>query len=382
MIPTEDIDETVAWRRHLHAHPELAYEEHKTSRFVAERLSSWGLTVHTGYGGTGLVGTLSSGTSRRSIAIRADMDALPINETTGLDYRSTAPGRMHACGHDGHVAMLLGAARACSKLADLDGTVHFVFQPAEENQGGARKMVEDGLFRDFPVDEIYAMHNWPALPIGTVVASDDAMMAAFATFEIEVEGRGSHGAMPHEGLDPIPAACAIVAALQSIPSRNVSPLDAAVVSATQIHAGDTWNVIPDRCVIRGTTRWFDPAVSAIVERRICSVAESIAAGYGCSSTTHYDFRYPATINDPVPASRARAVARNLGLAVAQARPSMAAEDFAFMLEAVAGCYLWLGTGRDGDNPGLHSPKFDFNDRVIPTGVEYWLRLVQSALAPA
>ncbi len=381
MIPVERIEEAVAWRHHLHSRPELGFQERETSRFVAERLSDWGLAVRAGFAGTGVVATLSRGTSRRAIAIRADMDALPIEEATELPYRSTSPGTMHACGHDGHVAMLLAAARACAGLAELDGTVHFVFQPAEENEGGARKMVEDGLFRDFPVDAVYAMHNWPRLPVGSLAARDDAMMAAFGTFEIVVEGRGSHGAMPHEGIDPIPAAGAIVAALQTIVSRNLSPLGSAVVSVTQIHAGDAWNVIPERCVIRGTTRWFDGAVGETLARRIGCASEAVAAGYGCTSTLLYRSRYPATVNHPGPAGIARAVAdaRGSGLDVVDVLPSMAAEDFAFMLEAVPGCYLWLGAGRDGENPGLHSPRFDFNDRVLPLGANYWVSLVERCL---
>ncbi len=381
MIPAEQIEEAVAWRHHLHRNPELGFEEHATSRFAAERLASWGLAVRGGYGTTGVVGTLSRGSSRRTVAIRADMDALPITEATGLAYQSSQPGKMHACGHDGHVAMLLAAARACAALQGLDGTAHFIFQPAEENEGGARRMVEDGLFRDFPVDAVYAMHNWPALPVGSFVARDGAMMAAFGVFEIAIEGRGSHGAMPHEGIDPIPAACAVVAALQTIASRNVPPLDAAVVSATQIHAGDAWNVIPERCVIRGTTRWFDAAIGDTLERRLRSLAASVAAGYGCSSTVLYERRYPATINHAGSAALAREVACAPGstLAVVDAQPSMAAEDFSFMLQQVPGCYVWMGAGKDGENPGLHSPRYDFNDAVLPTGAGYWVDLVRRAL---
>lgn len=250
------IAEAVSWRHHLHQHPELAFHETRTADFVASQLGQFGLAVHRGLAGTGVVGTLSRGTSRRTISIRADMDALPIQEQSSAGHASCTPGTMHACGHDGHVAMALAAARICSRLPDLDGTAHFIFQPAEENEGGGRRMMEEGLFRVFPCDAVYALHNWPALPLGTCVALDGPMMAALGSFEIVVSGRGCHGAMPHEGVDSILAACQLVSALQSVVSRNVDPLQASVVSATQIHGGDTWNVVPDNCIIRGTTRWF------------------------------------------------------------------------------------------------------------------------------
>ena len=382
MIAATEIEDAVAWRRHLHRHPELAFQEHETARFVAGRLAEWGLAVHRGHGGTGVVGTLSRGTSRRTIALRADMDALAMQEETGLAHQSSTPGRMHACGHDGHTAMLLAAACAVARLPNLDGTVHFVFQPAEENEGGGRRMVEDGLFRDFPSDAIYGLHNWPALAAGACVARDDAMMAAFGTFEIAVRGRGAHGGMPHEGTDPIPAACAIVSALQTIVGRNVSPMESAVVSATQIHAGDTWNVIPEHCVIRGTTRWFADTVGDLIERRMRAVAAAIADGFGCTATTNYVRRYPAVINDPAAAALVRSVASDpaLGLAVEDAAPSMGSDDFAFMLNEVPGCYFWLGAARDGENPRLHSPRYDFNDAILPRGMALWTRLVQRTLA--
>ena len=366
-LPPDLIAEAVSWRHHLHRHPELAFNERQTADFVASQLSHFGLAVHRGLAGTGVVGTLTRGTSRRTIAIRADMDALPIQEQSGAPHTSCNHGIMHACGHDGHVAMALAAARVCARLSDLDGTVHFIFQPAEENEGGGRRMVEDGLFQLFPCDAVYALHNWPALPPGTCVARDGEMMAAFATFEIAISGRGCHGAMAHEGTDSIVAGCQLVSALQSIVSRNIDPLQASVVSATQVHAGDTWNVIPDSCVIRGSTRWFDDRVGDMLERRITELSRSIAAGFGCEANVRYERRGLATINDPAKASFVRAVASAppLNLAIADARPSMGSDDFAFMMQVVPGCYLWLGSGRSGDNHGLHSPRYDFNDALLP-----------------
>lgn len=370
-LSSEKLQEAVRWRHHLHAHPELGFQETETARFIAERLSEWGYTVRTGYGRTGVIGTLTKGSSRKVLGIRADMDALPILEETGVDHASKTAGVMHACGHDGHVTVALAAARELV-TETFDGTVHFVFQPAEENEGGARAMVEDGLFRDFPMDAVLGMHNWPALPVGTLVARDDDMMAAFGTFEVRVIGRGAHGAMPHEGADPLLAASQIVSALNTIASRNVSPLKASVVSVTQIHGGDAWNVIPERAMIRGTTRWFDAGVGDTLQARVEQTARSVAEGFGCRAEIDYQRRYPATINNAAIAAMVRASAAAINLNVLDAAPSMAAEDFAFMLNETPGCYFWLGAARTGgDNPGLHSPRFDFNDTIIPGAVEMW-----------
>jgi hippurate hydrolase len=372
------------WRHHLHKNPELAFNERQTADFVASQLFQSGLTIHRGLAGTGVVGTLTRGTGRRAIAIRADMDALPIQEQSGAPHASSIPGVMHACGHDGHVAMALTAARICARLPDLDGTVHFIFQPAEENEGGGRRMVEDGLFRLFPCDAVYALHNWPALPLGTCVARGGAMMAALAVFEIVISGRGCHAAMPHEGTDSILAACNLACSLQSIVGRNIDPLHSSVVSATQIRGGDTWNVIPDTCVIRGTTRWFEDSVGDILEHRITELSKAIVTGFGCAAQIRYDRRIPATINDPTLATLVRAVASAspLNLTVVDARPTMGSEDFAFMLQTVPGCYLWLGAGKTADGHGLHSPHYDFNDELIPLGVEFWVSLVRQSLARA
>lgn len=382
-LPSSIISDSVSWRHHLHSEPELAYSESKTADFIASLLQRFGLTVHRGLAGTGVVGTLQRGSSRRTVAIRADMDALPIQEQTGVPYTSKFSGVMHACGHDGHVAMALAAACACSRLSDLDGIVHFIFQPAEEQGDGARRMIDDGLFRLFPCEAVYALHNRPVLPLGSCVARDGAMMAALASFELEVVGRGCHGAMPQQGIDPILAACQLVSALQSIISRNVGARRG-VVSATQIHAGDAFNVIPDKCTIRGTTRWFDDRIGDLIERRVIELAKGIAASFGCETHVDYRRRLPATINDNAKAAFLRAVATAppLNLTVVDGEPSMGAEDFAFMLEKVPGCYLGLGTGRSDSDHGLHSPRFDFNDDALPLGAGLWVSLVRASLSQA
>ncbi|CAN7665937.1 MULTISPECIES: M20 aminoacylase family protein [Rhizobium/Agrobacterium group] len=382
-LSNDHVEEAIRWRQHLHENPELGFDEKQTSAFISSKLFEWGYEIASGYGKTGVVGTLRKGSSNRSIGIRADMDALPIVESTSLPYASKKPGIMHACGHDGHVASALAAARALRGI-EFDGTVTFIFQPAEENEGGARAMIEDGLFKDYKVDAVFGMHNWPALPLGSIVARPDQMMAAFATFEIVVRGRGAHGAMPHEGADPVVAASQIVSALQTISSRNVSPLESAVVSVTQIHGGDAWNVIPEEVVLRGTTRWFDEEIGERIQQRVKQVSASIAEGLGCHAAVDYFIRYPATINDAHQAAVVKEVAATLpGLTIVDALPSMAAEDFAFMLQEQPGCYFWLGAGRSsGENPGLHSSKYDFNDAVLPLAATMWVSLVQSELRAA
>lgn len=379
-LSPDDIAEAIEWRHHLHRNPELGFSEVKTAKFIAEKLKNWGYEVTEGFAKTGIIASLKRGNSTRAIGIRADMDALPIEEKSGVPYASETSGIMHACGHDGHVTMALAAAKACTKI-DFNGTVRFIFQPAEENEGGGREMVNQGLFDTFPVDAIYGMHNWPALDVGTCVAHNDAMMAAFGTFEITVQGKGAHGAMPHESADPVIAASQIVSALQTITSRNISPLDAAVVSVTQMHGGDAWNIIPEVMIIRGTTRWFKPEVGQIIAQRIKAISTSVAAGFGCEANLLYQERYPSTINTPEHAAIIRKVAQSpeLNLKVLDVDPSMAGEDFAFMLEKIPGCYFWLGSKREGNNPGLHSPYFDFNDAILATGAKFWVELVKSEL---
>jgi amidohydrolase len=374
------IADAVSWRRHLHQHPELAFSERETSDFIAARLEEMGLKVHRGLGTTGVVGSLTRGVSKRAIGIRADMDGLPIQERSAAPHASGSRDIMHACGHDGHVAIALAAARICSRLSDLDGTVHFIFQPGEESGAGAKRMMDDGLFRLFPCSAVYGLHNWPALPLGTCMVRDGPIMAAVARFEIVVRGRGCHGAMPHEGTDALLAGCQLVSTLQSIVSRTIDPLRAGVVSATQIRAGDAFNVIPDTCFICGTTRWVESSVGELIERRLGEISRSVAAAFGCEVDVRYEHLLPATVNDATAASLVRTVASSsTKLTLLDAAPSMGAEDFAFMLQAVPGCYVWLGTGRSADDPGLHSPNYDFNDEAMPLGVALWVELVRNAL---
>ncbi|WP_205049041.1 M20 aminoacylase family protein [Paracoccus sp. SY] len=381
MIPASHLAEATEWRRRIHMNPELAFEEHETAAFIAGKLAEWGYEVATGIARTGVVGSLTKGAGNRAIGIRADIDALPISESSGTDWRSQRPGRAHSCGHDGHVAVALAAARLLAD-APFDGTLRFIFQPAEENEGGGREMVADGLLTRFPVDAVYAMHNWPGLPVGTLVARDREMMAAFATFEIGLTGKGAHGAMPHEGADTLLAASHIVTALQSIASRNVSPLRSSVVSVTQVHGGDAWNVLPETAVIRGTTRWFDPEVGDLLEARMNSIVSAVATGFDCSADLQYQRRYPSTLNTPENAALVRRLGAEVGFEVVDTDPSMAAEDFAFMLEHVPGCYFWLGAAKEGDNPGLHSPRFDFNDAILGPAAAFWVRLAQAELRVA
>lgn len=381
-LPHDLLEEARQWRLDLHRHPEMAFQEHRTGDFVAARLSEFGFSVKRGHGRTGVVGTLARGSSTRSLALRADMDALPITEQTELPYASVNPGVMHACGHDGHVSMLLAAARLAAMRDDLDGVLHVIFQPAEEVEGGAREMIADGLFQHIAPDAVYGMHNWPALRPGEAAALDGPMMAAFATFELDITGRGAHGAMPHEGADSVLAAGQVVSALQAISARNVSPVRAAVVSVTRIHGGDAFNVLPEKVTLGGTTRWFVPEVGDLIERRMGEIASSVAQAFDCTAQLRYTRRYPATINDAASASRMRSAASSMGLQIANPEPSMASEDFAFMLEAKPGAYIWLGAGRDGENPVLHSPRFDFNDAALPHGIGFWNALTGQTLRRA
>ncbi|MEJ7934529.1 M20 aminoacylase family protein [Sphingobium sp. AN558] len=374
-------DDMVAWRHCLHRHPETAYLEHRTSDFVAERLESFGIPIERGIAGTGLVGTLRRGDGP-AIGLRADMDALPILEANGFDHASRAPGRMHACGHDGHTAMLLGGARYLAETLDFRGTVHFIFQPAEEGEAGGRRMIEEGLFDRFPVDRVFGMHNWPGMPVGTIGVRPGPMMASSDSWEMIVRGKGGHAAMPHECVDPVVVAAQIVTALQTIVSRNLHPVDAGVVSVTQIHAGDAFNVIPASVVLRGTARAFQPATRDHVERRMGEIAQGIALSGGCTVAFDYDRRYPATVNWPEEAAIAADIAeRVVGAANVDRdpRPTMGGEDFAFMLEARPGAYLFIGNGPSDEGRVLHSPHYDFNDALLPIGASYWATLVERLL---
>lgn len=381
-LTSSDIEETIAWRHHLHSIPELAFEEHATAAFVAERLTSFGYSVTTGVGRTGVVATLSRGTSRKSIGLRADFDAIPGTEESGVSYASRSPGKMHGCGHDGHTAMLLGAAKSLATTDGIDGTVHFIFQPAEEVEGGGQAMVEDGLFQRFPVDAVFAIHNWPALALNSVSATPGPVMAAFGIFDIEIRGRGAHGGMPHEGADPNVAAFHIGSALQSVVSRNASPLSSGVISITTVNGGNAYNVIPESCRLTGTTRWLEPSVGDLIDSRLREIAVGVGNALGCDVAVTYQRRYPVTMNDPKETEFVQAALRRIEPPIAlvtNALPSMGAEDFAFMLNEVPGAYLWLGAEREGNNPPLHSPHYDFNDQIVGTGVNIWRELVLSKL---
>jgi hippurate hydrolase len=373
--------EMTAWRRDIHAHPETAFEERRTAEIVADKLAEFGIEVHKGLAGTGVVGTLrGSRPGGRAIALRADLDALHIHEKNGFEHASRHAGRMHACGHDGHTTMLLGAARYLAETRNFAGTVHFIFQPAEENEGGARRMIEEGLFAKFAVDAVYGMHNWPGLPAGKFAVRPGPMMASFDIFEVTVTGKGAHGAMPHEGVDPVVVAAQLVTAFQTIVSRNTHPLESAVISVTQIHGGDTWNVIPDEVVLRGTTRTFKAEIQDLVERRMREIAGSLCAAHGARMAWRYERRYPATVNAADETETAAAVLAEIVGAENVRRdvlPSMGSEDFAFMLQQKPGSYVWIG---NGGSANLHNPGYDFNDDVLPLGASYWARLVERVLA--
>lgn len=378
--------ELTSWRRELHAHPQTAFEEVFASDFIAARLNEMGVQVDRGLATTGVVGTLEGKHPAKgnvsAIGLRADIDALDIEEQNDFPHRSTFPGKMHACGHDGHTTMLLGAAQYLAATRNFSGKVHFIFQPAEENEGGGRVMVEEGLFDKFPVDAVFGMHNWPGMPVGEIGAAAGPMMAAFDVFEIKIRGKGTHAAMPHLGLDPIVAAAQLVTALQTVASRNTSPLDQIVVTITQLHAGDTWNVIPDVAVLRGTVRTFSSEVQNAAEMRIAQIAVGVCAALGMENEIHYERRYPATVNTAQEADWSAQVAcdvvgadnvhRNL-------QPCMGSEDFSFMLQERPGCYIWIGNGPSDNGRLLHNARYDFNDDVLPVGASYWSRLVETLL---
>ncbi len=371
-----------AWRHDIHAHPEMAFEEHRTSDFVATKLTEFGIPIDRGLAGTGVVATLRGGSADRAIALRADMDALPIHEKTTCPYASIHAGVMHACGHDGHMAMLLGAARYLAETRRFDGTVHFVFQPAEENECGGQAMVDAGLFTRFPVEAVYGMHNWPGIPVGAFAVRPGPIMAADDKFEITITSRGAHAAMPHLGDDPIVAAGALIGAIHTIASRVIDPQDDVVVSLTQVHGGNTWNVIPEEVVLRGTCRYFEPGLRRVLDAALRQVSEGVAATYGVRVALAYRKPIPPAINAAHPTeSAARAAVFVAGEANVHRDlpPSMGCEDFAFMLAARPGCYVWIGNGSTADGRSLHSARYDFNDEILPLGASYWCTLVESAL---
>ena len=376
-------DEMVAIRRQIHSNPELAYQEHATSDLVAERLTRWGYEVHRGLGGTGVVGSLRVGTGTRHLGLRADMDALPIIETSGRPWASQVLGKMHACGHDGHTAMLLAAARHLAATRNFDGHLHLVFQPAEEGQAGARKMLEDGFLDLFPCDAIFGMHNMPGRPEGQFVAVPGFALASSDTATITVRGKGGHGAIPHLAVDPVVVGASIVMALQTIVSRNVAPLDTAVVTVGAFLAGDAPNVIPGTAELRLTVRAFKPEVRDLLERRITDIAQAQAAVYGATADVKYDRRYPVLYNHPEQTAFCRQVLTDWlgedGIAL-DATPETGSEDFAFFLEKIPGCYVFIGNGVGSEGGCMvHNPGYDFNDRVLGTGASYWVRLAESFL---
>jgi len=370
----------VALRRDIHANPELAYNEYRTASKVEQALRELDLEVHSGIGGTGVVASLVVGSSDRSVGLRADMDALPITEETGLSYASQNPGIFHGCGHDGHVAMLLGAARHLARTQRFDGTVHFIFQPAEEGHGGARAMIEDGLFKRFPCDRVYAFHNWPDLPAGTISTRPGPIMAAADKFDILVEGRGGHAAMPHKTPDAILAASNLVTQLNGLVSRRIAPTSTAVLSVTRIEGGTSHNVLPPAVRVVGTVRTFDVSVQDKIEESVHKVAEGVALASDTRVTVDYNRYYPATINNEDAAVEALAAAAGIGPTELAPRPAFTSEDFGFMLQACSGAYIWLGQGRGETEVPLHHPHYDFNDEILATGIRLHVALVERHLA--
>ena len=382
-----------ALRRDLHAHPELGFEEERTAAIVAARLGEWGIEVHTGVAHTGVVGVIhgrQNSPSSRVVGLRADMDALPVPEHNRFEHRSRHAGKMHACGHDGHTAMLLAAAQQLAQEPDFEGRVVVIFQPAEEGRGGAQAMIAEGLFERFPVEAVFGLHNWPGLPAGSFAVGPGPVMASANTFKVVVHGRGGHAALPHAGVDPVLVACQLVQAWQTIVSRNVKPIDTAVLSVTMLHAGEAGNVIPDSCTLEGTVRCFRTEVLDVVEQRLRTIAEHTALAAGARCETEFLRRAPPVVNHAFEAEFAAGVVRDVfgPERLLRQEPSMPSEDFAFMLQARPGCYAFIGNGDGahrghghGDGPCmLHNPSYDFNDALLPTGAAYWAALARRWLA--
>lgn len=375
-------EQMLAWRRDIHAHPETAFEEHRTSGIVAQALGLMGMPVHRGLAVTGVVGTLTNGEGP-SIGLRADLDALDMQELGGnKPHISTCPGKMHGCGHDGHTAMLLGAAAHLARHKPFRGTVHFIFQPGEENEGGGRVMVEEGLFERFPCDAVYGMHNFPGMARGGFAIRTGTMTAFLNTFEITITGKGCHGAMPETGNDPVVISAQLIMALQTIVSRRLSATDSAVISVTQVHGGDTWNVIPEQVVLRGTVRTLDARIRRSTEEAMRTICAGVAQTHG--ARIDFDFRdgYPGVVNTPVETQAAIAAAASLvgeGQVRTQMPPAMGSEDFAYMLLQRPGAYIGIGSGEGTDDAPVHNPYYDFNDRILPLGAAYWVALVQQQL---
>ena len=389
---TTEAASIIAVRRDIHAHPELCFQEQRTADVVAGKLTEWGIEVHRGMGTTGVVGVIKNGSSKRSIGLRADMDALPVNEANTFAHASKHPGKMHACGHDGHTAMLLAAAQHLAKHKHFDGTVVLIFQPAEEGGGGAREMIKDGLFDKFPVDAVFGLHNWPGMPVGTLAVSPGPVMASSNEFKITIRGKGCHAALPHNGIDPVPIACEMVQAFQTIVSRNLKPIDAGVISVTMIHAGDATNVVANSCELQGTVRTFTVEMLDLIERRMQTIAEHVSAAHEASCEFAFVRNYPPTINHVNEAAFTREVLSGIvgpDNVLAQ-EPTMGAEDFSYMLLEKPGAYFFIANGEGqhremghGGGPcTLHNPSYDFNDDLIPLGGTVWVRMVEQFLAPA
>ena len=384
-----DSEAIVALRRDIHAHPELCFEEVRTADVIARTLTDFGIETHRGLGTTGVVGIVRRGSSKRAVGLRADIDALPMTEHNTFAHASRHAGKMHACGHDGHTAMLLAAAKHLAKDSHFDGTVYLIFQPAEEGGGGAREMINDGLFEQFPMEAVFGMHNWPGMQAGQFAASPGPVMASTSEFRITVRGKGSHAAMPHNGVDPVPIACQLVQAFQTIITRNKKPVDAAVISVTRINAGEALNVVPDTAVLAGTVRSFSIEVLDLIEQRMRELSEGLCAAFGAASEFSFERYYPPTINHESETAFARGVLTGIVGAdnVLPQEPTMGAEDFAYMLQHTPGCYVFIGNGdgthRDaGHGMGpcmLHNPSYDFNDALIPLGATYWVRLAEAWL---
>ncbi len=373
------------WRRHIHQHPETAFEETATARLIADLLQAVGIEVHQGLAKTGIVGVLRRGNSNNSIALRADMDALFIQEQNHFDHASCNSGKMHACGHDGHCVMLLGAASYLAKYGRFDGTVYFIFQPAEECRAGALQMIDEGLFEQFPAQRVFGMHNFPDVPVGHFAIRVGPMMASFDCFEITLRGQATHAAMPHLGNDVLVTAAHLITQLQTIVSRQIDPADSAVISVTQVHGGHTWNALPDSAVIRGTFRSFKNAVREQLEHGIQHLASSVAQSFKLHADVRFNPEnpgYPVTLNNPAETESAiRAATAVAGEQCVNTAPipSMGAEDFAFMLQQKPGCYIWIGNGSSDGNCLLHNPNYDFNDEILPLGAAYWVKLVEGEL---
>jgi amidohydrolase len=377
----QELDELVTWRRDIHAHPELAFEERRTSQFVADRLRGFGVTEQHILAGTGIVATVRHGEGP-SIGLRADLDALPMEEENDFPHRSRHEGRFHGCGHDGHTVMLLAAARHLARTRRFRGTVHFIFQPAEESAGGGRVMVEEGLFERFPCDEVYALHNWPSLPAGTIAVRSGAVMASTDRWDLTVVGKGGHAAFPHQTVDPILVGSQIVSTWQALVARELPPTTPAVVSTTKFHAGSAYNVIPERAVLSGTVRALDEDARNYLKRRLGELARNVAAAYGARADLDYISGYPCTVNDERCATFAAEVASGL-VGAARVRtaepPSMGSEDFAYMAQKCPAAYIWLGQADGAHGSGLHNPHYDFNDAVLPLGAALHVRLAETRL---